>query len=519
MTINWSDPESPDPPTKRAAQYLRMSTEHQRYSCDNQALAIAHYAQRHGYEIVRTYADEGKSGLILEGRRALQQLLCDVDEERVNFEALLVYDVSRLGRFQDPDEAASYELRCRKGGVAVHYCAEQFENDGSIASAILKTVKRAMAGEYSRELSVKVFAGKADLIRRGYRQGGPAGFGLRRCLVDQNGSRKQLLARCEQKSITTDRVVLVPGPPDEVAIVQEIYRLFAGGLNETELAALLNRRRIPTDLGRLWTRGSVHSLLVNDKYVGDNVWGRTSWKLKERCIRNARRDWICADAAFPAIVDKALHARVQAIIAARRVPPSDENMLDRLRMILASAGTLSRTIIDAVEDAPSSDAYQHRFGSLVRAYSLIGFIPAMNFDFLQIDRDLRQLQPAIIEGVVEGIERAGGAVRRHPKAAFLTVNDEFTAWIMVVRCRSTATGAPRWWVRLDDRRKVDLTVAVRMAEGNDVPHDYYLLPQLGGKRRLLRLGSSNGVHLDAFRCETLDPLFAMASRGGWGRAV
>ena len=47
----------------RAAQYVRMSTEHQQYSTENQADAIRQYAERRGIEIVRTYADEGRSGL------------------------------------------------------------------------------------------------------------------------------------------------------------------------------------------------------------------------------------------------------------------------------------------------------------------------------------------------------------------------------------------------------------------------------------------------------------------------
>jgi DNA invertase Pin-like site-specific DNA recombinase len=171
MVIKWGEPDSGQaPPSKvRAAQYVRMSTEHQQYSTDNQIEAIARYADQRAYEIIRTYADEGKSGLNLEGRPALRQLLSDIEQGRADYKAVLVYDVSRLGRFQDPDEAASHELRCRRAGVAVHYCAEQFENDGSIGSSIIKTVKRAMAGEYSRELSVQVFAGQANLIRLGFR--------------------------------------------------------------------------------------------------------------------------------------------------------------------------------------------------------------------------------------------------------------------------------------------------------------------------------------------------------------
>jgi len=154
MVIDWSEAETNGPrgddPRIPAAEYVRMSTEHQRYSTDNQRTAIRSYAERRGYEIVRTYADEGKSGLNLGGRLALQELLQDVEAGQAHFRAVLVYDVSRWGRFQDPDEAATYELRCRRAGVDVHYCAEQFENDGSIGSSIIKTVKRAMAGEYRR---------------------------------------------------------------------------------------------------------------------------------------------------------------------------------------------------------------------------------------------------------------------------------------------------------------------------------------------------------------------------------
>src|SRR5271166_4630715 len=158
-------------PRVRAAQYVRMSTEHQKYSTENQAEIIAQYAARRGFEIVRTYEDAGKSGLRLDGRLSLQTLIADVHSGSADFEAVLVYDVSRWGRFQDADESAYYEFICREAGIKVHYCAEQFENDGSLSATIIKNMKRAMAGEYSRELSAKVFAGQCRLIRLGFRQG------------------------------------------------------------------------------------------------------------------------------------------------------------------------------------------------------------------------------------------------------------------------------------------------------------------------------------------------------------
>ena len=192
----------------RAAEYVRMSTDHQRYSTQNQADTIRKYASTRNIDIVKTYADEGKSGLSMDGRDAIKRLIEDVVSGRADFEMVLVYDVSRWGRFQDADESAYYEYICKRAGIIIHYCAEQFENDGSPISTIVKGVKRAMAGEYSRELSTKVFAGQCRLIELGFRQGGPAGFGMRRTLIDQSGARKGELNRGEHKSIQTDRVVL-----------------------------------------------------------------------------------------------------------------------------------------------------------------------------------------------------------------------------------------------------------------------------------------------------------------------
>lgn len=193
----------------RAAQYLRMSTDHQKYSTENQSIANHAYAASHRMEIVRTYADEGKSGLTFERRDGLKRLIADVQSGSADFTVILVYDVSRWGRFQDADESAHLEYLCKRAGIAVHYCAEQFENDGSPFAAIVKAIKRAMAGEYSRELSVKSFAGQAHLVRLGFRTGASPGYGTRRLLVDQSRTPKFVLAPREWKDIQTDRVVLI----------------------------------------------------------------------------------------------------------------------------------------------------------------------------------------------------------------------------------------------------------------------------------------------------------------------
>ena len=218
--------DTEQPPLIPAAAYVRMSTEHQQYSTSNQMDTIKEYAVHRGMEIIKIYSDEGKSGLNIQGRDSLGRMISDVEAKTTDFSCILVYDVSRWGRFQDADESAYYEYICRRAGIPVKYCAEQFENDGSPVSTIVKGVKRAMAGEYSRELSSKVFQGACRLIQMGYKQGGTAGYGLRRMLIDQNGQQKGALKIGEQKSLQTDRVILVPGPEEEVVNVQWIYDVF-----------------------------------------------------------------------------------------------------------------------------------------------------------------------------------------------------------------------------------------------------------------------------------------------------
>jgi DNA invertase Pin-like site-specific DNA recombinase len=368
----------------RAAEYVRMSTDHQRYSTANQSDAIRAYAAERGMKIVRTYADEGKSGLSLDRRDALKQLIEDVQSGKADFREILVYDVSRWGRFQDADESAYYEYICKHAGIVIHYCAEQFENDGSPFSAIVKSIKRAMAGEYSRELSVKVFAAQCRVVGLGYRLGGLPGYGLRRMLIDENGVPKGKLALGEWKCIMTDRIILVPGPPEEVGVVRWIFSTFVREKRtEFEIASILNERGIPNGHDRPWNRHTVKRILRNEKYIGNNVWNRTSFKLQKRLVLNSPEMWLRAEGVFEAVVGKPLFEAAQAIYHNRVAHPiggrprlySDDEMLKRLRRLLRRRGYLSKNLIDKSSGIQCACAYEKRFGGLTEAYRMIGYIP------------------------------------------------------------------------------------------------------------------------------------------------
>ena len=504
----------------RAAKYVRMSTEHQQYSTENQAEKIREYAAQRGLDIVRTYADEGKSGLNIGGRLALQQLIKDVDAGTADFQMILVYDVSRWGRFQDADESAYYEYICRRAGIQVTYVAEQFENDGSPVSTIVKGVKRAMAGEYSRELSAKVFAGQCRLIELGYRQGGPAGFGLRRVLIDQTGFIKTELTRGEHKSLQTDRVILMPGPETEVRTVNQIYRWFIDeGASESEIAARLNSSGVRTDLNRDWTRSTIREVLTNEKYIGNNVYNRISFKLKKHRIVNQPDMWIKKEAAFDAIVPPEMFYVAQGIIRARANRFSSEELIDKLRRLYQHRGFLSGMIIDEAEGMPSAPVYIHRFGSLIRAYEAVGFTPDRDYRFLEVNRFLRKLHPEIMGHTEKAIIQLGGTVARDPATDLLTVNQEFSVSLVLARCQIQQSGRHRWKVRFDTSLAPDITVAVRLDPSNQSTLDYYLLPRLDFGLPRISLAEHNGIEFESYRFDTLEYLHGMAQRTRVRRAA
>jgi DNA invertase Pin-like site-specific DNA recombinase len=355
-----------------AAQYVRMSDEAQEYSIDNQKAAIRDYAIRHGFVIVKTYADPGKSGVVATHRKGLSDLLHDVVAGDPPFRAILVYDVSRWGRYQNSDEAAHYEFLCVSSGIPLHYCAEPFANDGTAMSTLFKALKRSMAAEYSRELSEKEFRGKSRIAELGFWVGGNPAYGYRRMMFSANGTRKQILERGEQKSLRSDRVVLVPGPVEEVECVQSIFSMASQGESCRSIAGDLNRRG-STHFGRRWLHGAVYQILKNPMYAGHCVWNRTTTRMRTSRRSVPTQEWIAKSRAFQPIVDQQIFERVQVSLRRRFLLSRTRLILKRVRRILKTKGHLSQAIIQGVAGLPSSASIRRMFGSYRRLYQKVGY--------------------------------------------------------------------------------------------------------------------------------------------------
>jgi len=466
-----------------AAEYLRMSTEHQRYSYENQSSAIHQYANSQRFTIVRTYSDFAKSGITLRRREGLKRLLQDVMSGSSGYKAILVYDISRWGRFQDIDEAAHYEFLCKSAGVPVHYCTETFTNDGDFANMIMKVMKRTMAAEYSRELGVKVLAGQKRLARLGFKQGGVAGYGLRRMLVSPDRQAKQELSPGQRKSIATDRVILAPGPSREVELVQNIYRMLIDEhLPVHAIARELNRRDAQYQGNSNWNYEAVHRILTHPKYAGMHVFARTSKRLAGACVRS--KECVVTPGAFTPIISHDTFVRAQEVLHSRTVNKSNEEILESLRMLLAREGRLSLKLIKKSADVVSPSVFRNRFGSLRRAYELIGYGRSNEFDFIDLRRRTQTLREelmtritAIFPDEVTVVSQGG---RRRAK---LLLRDAFPVSVLISRSVRVWNSSVRWIIDPVRHECRNVTLLALMDEANRSFKAFHLLPNIDRERR------------------------------------
>jgi DNA invertase Pin-like site-specific DNA recombinase len=300
---------------KQAIAYYRHSAEDkQENSVSIQRDHAYRFAHQHKLNIIHEEADEGKTGL-LANRPGFERLFKEwiLNAKAPPFDYVLVYDVSRWGRFQDQDEAAYYEFRCKQQGKKVVYVSRGvFEEDQQLISHLQISIERYMAAEYSRQLSDKVFHGSMKVSEQGYSAGGMSCYGLTRLLLDVTKQPVRTLKRGEWKSLSNERVTFTPANDETTKVVRDIFCLLVEEWRTPkEIAELLNAKSIPSAAGGKWNAQKVSRILMNEAYVGTRLYNKTWGRLRQKVRKNPRRDWIVRPAAFAAIVPEQLFAEAQ----------------------------------------------------------------------------------------------------------------------------------------------------------------------------------------------------------------
>lgn len=368
-----AEPEARVTRDRRAAAYLRVSNSRQTASLDLQRHEVERYASENGHEIVAVYEDRGISGLTLHRRPGLSQLLFDIVAGQAAFKQVLVLDVSRWGRFQDPDEAAHYEFVCRAHHVSIVYCRDPVTDDAR--GSLVKQVKRVMAADYSRQISERARHGKRRAMEAGHAPGAWPRYLAGRQIIEADGDLGPLLKEGESRSRPEQWIKLVPPKSCRQAVVLRIFKMFAsGGLSMAQIAQALTDDGFMWVDGTPWTRRRVARTLRHSLAMGMQSYGRTRTVLGVRGPQTDKDRWGEVQ-VFDPVVSKRLFVAVQARFAALggRKAYTDEELLQGLTRLAHAHGRVSVDLINRCPELPSFRWYEARFGSLTLACRRAGF--------------------------------------------------------------------------------------------------------------------------------------------------
>ena len=300
---------------KKAVCYYRHSAEDkQENSVAIQREQAELFAAKHNIEIIHEEADEGVSGLIA-NRPGFKRLFKDwvQNSNSPHFDYVLFYDISRWGRFLDQDEGAYYAFICKQNGKTLVNVYRGFPQEGQeMMTSIVNSVDRAMAAEYSRVLSGKVWFGCIKVSQQGYSAGGTSCYGMARLLLDESKKPIGILKKGEHKLISNQRVSFTPLGDETTQAVKDMFELLVHHWKTpNEIAEIMNDRGVFSAKGGLWNREKIIRILTNQTYTGTRVYNKTWGRLKQRKRDNPKTEWVVTPNAFDGIVSLDLFNQAQ----------------------------------------------------------------------------------------------------------------------------------------------------------------------------------------------------------------
>ncbi|MBQ8525538.1 MAG: recombinase family protein [Clostridia bacterium] len=275
----------------RTAAYCRVSTgsDEQLNSLKNQSEFFVSYSQKHGYDLVKIYADRGISGKSALKRPQFMQML---EESRENkFDMLLVKDISRFARNTVDFLNGIRELK--SNGVEVRFLSSNQTVLGE--SEFVITLFAALAQEESCNLSKRIIFGKLQ----GAKHGRPAA-----CVYGYNHGKNYDF-----------RI-----NPEEAAVVRRIFEMYCEqGFGIRKIANCLNSLGICSKKGKKWQFKTVRRILSNPLYIGNIVNNKSSTAdfLSGRRVPISEEDYIINHNESYRIISDEVYSKAQEILLSK----------------------------------------------------------------------------------------------------------------------------------------------------------------------------------------------------------
>lgn len=247
------------------------------------------------WRFVDIYADEGITGTLAEKRDDFLRMIMDCKKGRIDL--ILTKSVSRFAR--NVVDSLKYLRQLRAMGIGVFF-EEQNINSLTEESETYIGIYSVIAQSESENIS------------------GNVRWGIHKRM--QNGTyacRFNLLGYRRDEATKEPYIV-----PEEAEIVRKIFNMFLDGATTVQIKEYLEMNGVLTKQGKTeWSRDVIHSMLQNEKYVGDVIYQktyRTDPISKHVVINRGQKDKYLISNNHPAIIDRDTFMRVQTEIARRR---------------------------------------------------------------------------------------------------------------------------------------------------------------------------------------------------------
>ena len=250
----------------------------------------------------------------------------------------------------------------------------------------------------------------------------------------------------------------------------------------------------------------IRYILSNEAYIGNSVYNRKSFRLKQVMKKNPPELWVRATGLYEPIVDESIFLKAQALLKEQYVRLSDDQLLKKLREALAANGKLSVSIMLAMDGMPSAALYAYRFGSLREAFRHVGYVNSdRDFDYLdarqQSDAELFR-QASILATRIRAL---CAAAIFDAETKVMMVDGRLAISLRMARYYVAPRHAPAWLVHRRNIEPAGLILALRLdQETNREVTDYFLLPLNEMGKQRINLTATSRSRFAAYRCPTMD---------------
>ena len=281
-------------------------------SIENQREILMEYVNLNGWNVRKTYVDDGFSGGSF-NRPAFQEMLQDSKNGFINL--ILVKDLSRFGR--DHVEVDSYvEDIFPALGVRFIALMDAIDSDGN---ADILPFRSIMNDYFLKDHSRKIKSVFVEKAKAGNFIGRFAPYGYAK---------------------DPERHGRLTIEPTAAGVVRRIFELRQQGYGYAKITGILNtngilspksfffnKNKIVIDIPYVWRESQISRILKNEVYLGHSVrmkYGHLSYKNKKR-VKRHKDEWIRVENTHEPIVSQALWDSANAVYLSKTTKNSKQN--------------------------------------------------------------------------------------------------------------------------------------------------------------------------------------------------